>query len=148
MKLTCLLIVDMHVKQSKEAYSVFNNNLQIFFMIPINLLNDTDSVTVQITIVTAANWEYSYQNKGNTYSYDITLPPKAFPQEYDLGNLNSGKIDGWLFRITNPLTVDTGYRIHIEWWQNSKMLTQWDNSGIASAGKMVLPDPTEDGQYS
>ena len=114
---------------------------------PIYLRDDTIDVTIKISIQTAANWGYNYQHKGNDFAYDITLPSKPFPHEYNLGNPNEGEIDVWNFQITNPLTTDTGYKVTIDWFQNGNPIHHWERSWPVSAGTMVTPSPGGAGEY-
>lgn len=98
--------------------------------------NQTQPVTIKVTVNSAALWDYDYEdrkthysgkyNDGKTHNHAI-----GFPQELHMAT------DPWTFRFINITKEVTGYTAKVEWFQGDVLLNTWTKTGNVPAEDMI-----------
>jgi hypothetical protein len=99
-------------------------------------INQTDAVTIKITVAFGFPWQYQYEDRGTDYKGNHLdgLPHThaiGFPHELHLIT------DVWVFRLLNIGTEKTGFITKIDWFQNGTTIHTWTKEGIIEAGEAL-----------
>ncbi len=114
-------------------------------MATIFIKDDQQNVTVKISVITGGEFDYDYEHHNGKHFPDPPGPP--FADQYELGNQNVGKRDLWTFRIIRAEDRDIDYQLHIEWWQDEKLMDEWNNSGTISKDQPSVRRIADEGKF-
>jgi hypothetical protein len=106
----------------------------------IKTINQTDPVTIQITVNSAAFWEYDYADRGTHYAGKYN-DGKSHTHAIGLPGELHLSTDAWTFRFINTTGATTGFVAKIEWLQNQSLIHTWSKTdNVASSDLKTAGD--------